>query len=242
MIQNRRYIIIGLIVIAVLIAGWAVWASVYFSPSISLQNSPSSGNGIAQVISTSTSPLETPGPLGDAVLGADDAPVTMVEYASLTCPHCGEFHMRTLPLIKEKYIDTGKVRLVFREYPFDPLATAGFIVALCAGEERYFGFIDLLFSQQNEWMNSVQPMASLESLARQGGFNAEEFRACLKDETLLSHVRDVQGRGQRELEVRSTPTFFINGEKVQGNRPYKELEAIIEQHLPEDMRDTSDGD
>lgn len=176
--------------------------------------------------------LAVPPPMGDMSLGDPKAPVRIYEYASVTCSHCAEFNKDTFPLLKRNYIDTGKVYYTLRDFPFDPIATAGYMLAHCAGPERYFGFVDVLFSTQAQWAFVQTPMDALKSLARQGGFSEESFDACMKNEEIFNHVKSVAERGAQTFGVRSTPTFFINGEKVEGAIPYEELEPIVKKHLP----------
>lgn len=177
--------------------------------------------------------LEEVGPLQDMVLGEADAPVTIIEYASLTCPHCAAFHKQIYPKIKSEYIDTGKAKLIFREFPFDSIATAGFMLARCAEPKRYFGFIDVMFEQQSEWLSLGSPMEGIQEIARQGGFSNEQFQECLTDKDVLEGIRWIQERGANEFGVESTPTFFINGVKITGARPFEVLQPIIEEQLPE---------
>lgn len=168
--------------------------------------------------------LETPNPLGEIVLGAPDAPVTIVEYSSLTCPHCGAFHRDTLPELKAKYVDTGLVKFHFRPFPFDPYATAGAMLAQCVAPAAQVNFLDVLFKRQMQWIQAEQPMDELQALAKQAGLSESDFVVCLKDQNRLDAVRQMQSRAAEELGVRSTPTFFINGEKIQGNQPLSNFE------------------
>ena len=174
--------------------------------------------------------LMQPGPLGDVWLGNKDAKVTIIEYASMTCSHCAHFHQTTWPLLKERYIDTGKARFTLREFPLDPLATAAFMLARCDGDAKYYPIVDLLFSQQANWAY-VQPPASpvdaLEGLLKQAGYSKEKFEACLKDQRVYGAINGVKARGMDTLKVESTPTFFINGSKHPGALPIEEMEKII---------------
>lgn len=175
--------------------------------------------------------LLVPGPLGDMTLGDPMAPVTIVEYASLTCSHCADFNNNTKPKLVEQYIETGKVYYILRDFPFDPIATAAFMLSHCAGQERYFGFVDVLFKQQAQWAFTQTPMEDLKAIARQGGFSEERFDQCMKDQRIFDHVKDVATRGAKTFGVRSTPTFFINGEKVEGALPWEEFQPLIEKAL-----------
>jgi protein-disulfide isomerase len=175
--------------------------------------------------------LAVAGPLGDVVQGSPDAKVTIVEYASLTCSHCGAFHRETYPALKSRYIDSGQVRFVLREFPLDPLATAGFMLARCDGEQKYYPIVDLLFQQQRAWTATDKPLDALRQMMRQAGFSQEKFDSCLKDQKLYDAVNAVKNRGLETFKVDSTPTFFINGERHVGNLSIDELEKIIKPML-----------
>jgi protein-disulfide isomerase len=177
--------------------------------------------------------LATPGPMGDVALGPADAKVTIIEYASLTCSHCAAFHKETWPELKKRYIDTNKVRFVLREFPLDPLATAGFMLARCDGESKYYPVTDLLFDQQRNWAFTEKPLDALRSMMRQAGFSQEKFDSCLKDQKLYDAVNAVKNRGMDQFKVDSTPTFFINGQRHPGNLSIDELEKIIKPLLGE---------
>jgi len=170
------------------------------------------------------------GALPDRVLGDEDAPVTIVEYLSLTCIHCANFHNNTLPEIKERFIDTGQARLITREFPFDPRAEAGAMLARCA-DTRYHAMVDVLFRQRDNWVQVENARDALLQISRVAGFSQESFEACLTDEQLLNDVRAVRARGQEDFGVDSTPTFFINGNKYSGALSVDEMSAIIESHL-----------
>ena len=171
--------------------------------------------------------LLEPGALPDMALGNADAPVTIVEYASMTCPHCAHFHATVLPELKTKYIDTGKVRLIFREFPFDPRAEAGFMLARCSND-KYFPMIDVLFRQQQNWASVENAKDALLQISKLAGFSQESFEACLTDQKLLEDVRAVRKRGEEEFKVDSTPTFFINGNTYKGALTIAEMSAIID--------------
>jgi protein-disulfide isomerase len=172
--------------------------------------------------------LAVAGPLGDKVLGNDLAPVTVIEYASLTCGHCAAFHEVGFKFLKEKYIDTGKVRYILRDFPLDPLAAAGFMLAHCAGDGKYFPMVDLLFAQQKAWTQTDKPVDVLLSLSKQAGFTQESFEACLKNQSIYDGVNAVRKSGTEKFKVDSTPTFFINGRKATGNLTAQQLETLIE--------------
>jgi protein-disulfide isomerase len=171
--------------------------------------------------------LKVPGALGDVFLGQDDAKVTIIEYASMTCPHCAHFHTTTFPALKQKYIDTGKVRFTLREFPFDPLAVAGFMLARCNGNDKYYAMVDLLFTQQKAWVGTPNPSESLSATVKQAGFTQESFEACLKNQAIYDAVNAVRDRGEKVFGVDSTPTFFINGQKQSGALSIEELDKLL---------------
>ncbi|RVA33749.1 DsbA family protein [Mesorhizobium sp. M7D.F.Ca.US.004.03.1.1] len=171
--------------------------------------------------------LMKPGALPDKQLGKDDAKVTIVEYASMTCPHCAHFAETTFPDLKTKYIDTGKARYILREFPFDPSAEAGFMLARCA-KDNYFPMVDVLFRQQANWVGVQNTKDALLQISKLAGFTQESFEACLTDQKLLDDVRSVQKRGANEFKVDSTPTFFINGKTYKGAMSIEEMSAIID--------------
>ena len=171
--------------------------------------------------------LMQPGPLGDVWLGPKDAKVTIIEYASMTCSHCAAFHRTTWPALKERYIDTGKVRFTLREFPLDPLATAAFMLARCDGDAKYYPITDLLFDQQQGWAFQQKPVDALEQMLRQAGISKEKFEACLKDQKLYDGVNATKQRGLDTFKVDSTPTFFINGERYKGEMTIDGMEKVI---------------
>lgn len=174
--------------------------------------------------------LAPAGPLGDQAMGAENAPVTIIEYASMTCPHCAQFQARTFPKLKERYIDTGKVRFIFREFPLDPLAAGAFMLARCADKDKFFPIIDLLFSTQRDWVvpNPLQPLLNV---AKQAGYTEETFNACLKNQQVLDGIQNVRDRAAKVLNVESTPTFFVNGKRVLGDVSIEDLEKEMKPYL-----------
>ncbi|WP_186400473.1 DsbA family protein [Stappia sp. P2PMeth1] len=159
--------------------------------------------------------LLAPGALPDKVFGPDDAPVTIIEYASLTCPHCRTFHVNVWPGLKEKYVDAGKVRFIMREFPFDPRSTAGFMLARCAGDEKWYPTLDLLYRTQETWARTSDGTGAMKSVMGMTGMDEAAFEACLQNEELMQQVQAVAETG-RGFGVDSTPTFFINGQMYKG--------------------------
>ena len=220
-LSRRRLLVAGAALVAVTAAG----GSGYWFLS-------RPGTAMAQSAGGSDVPmadLMAPGPLGDHVLGSPDAPVTIIEYASMTCPHCAHFHETTYPEMKKKYIDTGKVRFIFREFPLDALAAAGSMLARCAGSDKYFPMIETLFSQQREWVVQ-KPLAPMLGIAKQAGFTQQSFDECLANQQMLTALEEGRNRATK-LGVNSTPTFFINGKIIRGALTPEELDKQVAPYL-----------
>jgi len=169
--------------------------------------------------------------LPDVVIGNADAPVTILEYASMTCTHCRDFHTESYPAIKKDYLDTGKAKLIIREFPFDPRAVAAFMLARCAGDERRTAMVDVLFDQQGEWAAAENASVALLKIAQLAGMSQDQFKACLQNTELQSKVVAVQAAGQSDFGVSATPTFFVNGDKYAGALSADQMAAVIEKHL-----------
>jgi protein-disulfide isomerase len=176
--------------------------------------------------------LAKAGPDGDVVLGSDKAPVTIIEYASMTCPHCAHFEETTLPELKKRYIDTGKVRYVMREFPLDALAAAGFMLARCAGKDKYEAVVETLFAKQADWVTQ-QPIEPLKAIAKQFGFTEESFNTCLANQKVLDDISAVRDHAVNKLGVNSTPTFFINGKRLVGDLSIDTMAKEIDPYLKE---------
>ena len=174
-----------------------------------------------------SSDLMQPGPLGDMSLGDPKAPNTVIEYASMTCTHCQRFNAEVFKPFKAKYIDTGKVYYIFRDFPLDPLATSAIMLAHCAPPDRFFALVDLLFQKQKEWAFVDDPKTALFSLVKQAGFTQESFDACLTNQKMLDGVNSVRDRAASKLGVNATPTFFINGKKKEGEQTLEDLDKLL---------------
>jgi protein-disulfide isomerase len=180
----------------------------------------------------STTDLAEPSAIGDMALGSDKAPVTIIEYASMTCSHCAHFAVTTFPKLKERYIDTGKVRYIFREFPLDPLAAGASLLARCADKDKYFSIVDLLFHTRDQWaiQNPIEPLFNV---VKQAGFTREAFNACLDTKNnensrkILAAIEAGRNRASDKFKVQSTPTFFINGKRVAGAISIEEIEKEI---------------
>ena len=150
--------------------------------------------------------------------------------ASMTCPHCARFHADTYPTIKEKYVETGKVKFILREFPFDPRSAAAFMLARCAPGDNRAPLIDAMFENQSRWARAENGQAALFDIARLAGFTEESFKACLTDEELTKNVFATFERGQ-ELGVEATPTFFIEGSKYSGNLTTERMSEVLDAAL-----------
>jgi len=167
--------------------------------------------------------LMAPNPLGEMAIGDEKAPITVIEYASMTCPHCAHFSETTFPELKKRYIDTGKVRFMFREFPLDQLAAAGSILARCAGPDKYFPLVETLFAQQRDWVVQ-KPLAPLMAIAKQAGLTQQAFETCLDNRELLEGIEKVRNQASEKFGVNSTPTLFVNGKRLAGALSIEELE------------------
>lgn len=165
----------------------------------------------------------------DRVMGAAEAPVTMIEYSSLTCPHCASFHKNTLPTLESEWIEAGKMRLVFRHFPLDGLALRAAAVANCLEGERFFTFVEALFRSQERWARASDPVKALGNIAKVAGLDDAAFTACVEDEAEMNRILERAREGARVFEVQSTPTFVINGRKVTGAVPLEEFEKVLDE-------------
>ena len=181
--------------------------------------------GLSPVTAIASGPLPAD---KDMAMGDPKAPVTVIEYASMTCPHCAHFHETYLPDIKKKYIDTGKVRLVFREFPLDRAAWQASMLARCSGEDRFFPYIHILFTQQASWSRAKDPKAELGKLARMGGVSDKDFNACMADKALGDGILKTRKDGQDKYEISSTPSFVIDGKTYAGAMDIKAFSKAVD--------------
>ena len=184
---------------------------------------------ISEASAQSAADVAKPVSLPDMALGPKEAAVTVTEYASMTCPHCASFTENVFPKIKSEFIDTGKIRFVFREFPLDIKAAAGSMLARCIAKDdsgKYFAVIDMLFKQQNEWVvkNTAE---TLTRIGKQAGLSQQQVEECLKDQALLDKIAADQKFANEVLKVNSTPTFFINGEMLRGEQTFEEFSKKV---------------
>ncbi len=195
------------------------------------------GMGVAMAAEDQAAPAKEAAPapvaesaLPDMALGKDDAPVTIVEYSSLTCPHCAHFHEEVMPALKSEYIDTGKVRYIEREFPLNNAALGGSVLARCVDPTRFFAFTDLLFAKQEDWAFKEDALQRLRLYAKQAGLTDADFEKCLDNEALQKKILAVRERGEKE-GVKGTPTFFINGKIFNGAPTLQALAEAMKPYL-----------
>jgi protein-disulfide isomerase len=229
-VTSRRNLLIGSAVVVVLAAAGGGYYLMREPASIlpaKAQDSPPPAGG-----SVNVAELMKPGPLGDMGLGDPKAPITVIEYASMTCPHCAHFSETTFPELKKRYIDTGKVYFIFREFPLDQLAAAGFIEARCVGggPEKYFAMIETLFASQRDWVVQ-RPLQPMVAIGKQAGLSQEQFESCLANQQMIDGIEKVRSDGAQKFGVQSTPTFFINGKLMSGDLPLSDMEKEFAPYL-----------
>jgi protein-disulfide isomerase len=218
-IMNKSvvYGLVGVAVVLAVVAGYFMFSG----PSASLD---SSGAVAIDIKPT------------DRVHGSPNAPITIVEYASMTCSHCARFEREVMPNLVRDYVDTGKVKIVFRDFPLDGAARLASALALCVPQDKYFSFIDLLFLNQKSWLadlNNDQKVSAdeiVEGLAQMGrfaGFNREKVESCIGDQSTLAYIDQTQADAQAKYGINSTPTFFINGEAQKGEIHWEELDKKL---------------
>ncbi len=219
--MHRRRILAGLGLAAVTAAGWFVSRPARQPPALA---------ALAQ--DSDPAAIDT-GRVLEMTLGAEDAPVTVIEYASFTCPHCAAFHREVMPRLRADYIDTGKVRLIYREVYFDRFGLWAGMIARCGGPERYFGVVGLLYEKQRDWLGSGDPAtvaANLRTLGISAGLEAEAIDVCMADGEMAQAMVAVFQQNATADGVQSTPTFLVNGEK-HSNMPFAEFAALIDSKL-----------
>ena len=175
----------------------------------------------------SAAPVTVQEAMAERSLGKPDAPVTIIEFASLTCPHCKDFEINVLPKLKAAYIDPGKVKFVYRDFPLDGRALLAAMVARCAPKDRYFAFIDALFRGQDNWARAQDPIQALGQVAKLGGMSQTDFDACYKNQALFDAIKKDAVDAQSQYKIESTPTFIINGKKMDGAHTFESFETAL---------------
>jgi protein-disulfide isomerase len=200
------------------------WAAARLAPACALALVATSLPAPAASEDQLAAALMQPGPLPDIVEGAPDAPATIVEYASMTCSHCADFAVHVWPALKARYVETGKAKFILREFPLDPLAVIAFMAARCQGPDKRDAMIDRLFADQDDWAFRDEP---IERLRRETGLSPEDFLACVKDKTLFDGVSAIHDSAAARFGVDSTPTFFINGRRLEGEPQLAQFDQAL---------------
>lgn len=182
-----------------------------------------------QDVVAKTAPTKLP----DIVLGKDSAPITLIEYASFTCSHCSRATNTVLPLVEEKYIKTGKVKLIYRDYPMDRIGLHASAIARCVPKENFYPFVKVIHKYYKKWLNTSEPIETVKQYASMSGLDPDKADRCLKDEDLMDAIIAFRTEASEKYNINATPTFIFNEgeEKLEGNQPYKAFEAVIEKLL-----------
>jgi protein-disulfide isomerase len=222
--MKRRNILIGLGVVAAgAAAGGAYWLS-RGGPAPSTAGQTATAPTSVAAVAAGDMPLFD----DDRILGDPAAPVTILEFSSLTCPHCAAFHRETLPQVKSEWIESGRARLVYRHYPLDQVALRAAAVTNCIPGDGFFGFLDVLFANQEKWAHSQDPFTVVGQYAALAGLDKATFDACLNDTAAIDRILEKQSDGTAKYNIASTPTFVVNGTPVVGNRSYEEFNGALE--------------
>jgi protein-disulfide isomerase len=231
---NRTMLILGAVALALLVAVGIYYLRGGFTPSATRVADKDK-------VDPSVAALLAPGPLPEMTLGSENAPNLIVEYASMTCPHCAQFQTEVFPQVKTKYIDTGKVRYIFREFPLDGLALAASMLARCSGD-KYFPMIDALFQTQKTWaVPGAEGKEKLAQVAKQAGISQEEFDKCVADKDLFNKIVLIRQRGNEEFQVDSTPSFFINGKRLRGEHRIEDFDVALGEKPAKSEGDKTEG-
>ena len=199
-----------------------------FADDRATQPGPTAPTPAPAADTVNTGQLMIPGPLEEKTLGDPQAPVTVVEYVSMTCPHCARFATDTFPAFKAKYIDTGKAFYILREFPLDQLALVAIAGARCAPGDKFFEIVERLFREQQDWAFVNQPAPALISRLADEGLTKEQFTTCLNDSTLIQNIMNVEDRASKAFGVEGTPTFFFNGQRHVGELTMAQADALME--------------
>jgi protein-disulfide isomerase len=227
----KRIVVVGVAVLVVAL-GIGLWVTQGGNQPSSTGADASSGLGTPLKDAVRTAVYQADGLLPEAVQGSATAPLTVIEYASLTCPHCAAFQRETLPSVKTDYVETGKVKLIYRDFPLDNLAMGAALLAHCSGPDRYFGFVEILFRSQTTWVMAQNPRQELIKVARLANMSNDQAEACLADDKLLKAIQERAKTASEKFGVDSTPTFFVGNRKVSGEIPYADFKKILDAEMP----------
>ena len=165
--------------------------------------------------------------LEEKSLGKPDAPIKMIEFASLTCGHCARFHNEVMPTIKEKYINNGKIFFTYKDFPLDKFALKASIISRCSGNKNYFSFLDVFYKKQSSWTRSQDPFKSLLKIAKIGGLKDEEIKVCVGNKSIEDGLLKDRLQSSKKYDITATPTIYLNGKKYTGDLTLEALELKI---------------
>jgi protein-disulfide isomerase len=169
--------------------------------------------------------------IADRVLGSTNAKITVIEYASMTCPHCAEFHAGPFQMLKTEYIKTGKVRFIYRDFPLDQLALAAAMMARCASKERYYPIVDIIFRTQANWAKQANPTDALSQIGLLSGISKKTYKACVGNKDIYEGVMKIRNDGEAKFDIQSTPTIIINGKPIKGHLTAEKLRLTLDSEL-----------
>ena len=169
--------------------------------------------------------------IADRVLGSANAKITVIEYASMTCPHCAEFHAGPFQILKTEYIKTGKVRFIYRDFPLDRLALAAAMMARCAPKERYYPIVDIIFRTQTNWAKQANPTEALSQIGLLSGISKKTYKACVGNKDIYEGVMKIRNDGEAKFDIQSTPTIIINGKPIKGHLTPEKLRLTLDSEL-----------
>ena len=224
---------IGAVIVGVVLTRPAAVEQTSAATAIPAAVEPAAAESAAPVASSAPPGETVQATAFDRPIGDPDAPITIIEYASFTCVHCGTFHNEIWPDLKAQYVDTGQVYFLFRDFPLNGLALSASLLTHCVPEDAYHGTVTELFRSQEEWMGSEDPMSRLLAIGVFAGASEAELEACMADRSLAENIIAVRLEGEAAYEVSGTPTFVINGETITGARPIEAFTEIIERLLPD---------
>ena len=169
--------------------------------------------------------------IADRVLGSTNAKITVIEYASMTCPHCAEFHAGPFQMLKTEYIKTGKVRFIYRDFPLDRLALAAAMMARCAPKERYYPIVEIIFRTQTNWAKQANPTDALSQIGLLSGISKKTYKACVGNKDIYEGVMKIRNDGEAKFDIQSTPTIIINGKPIKGHLTAEKLRLTLDSEL-----------
>jgi protein-disulfide isomerase len=193
--------------------------------------SPETASAELKTKNAKSNPFAIESIIEDRVLGSTNAKITVIEYASMTCPHCAKFHAGPFQILKTEYIETGKVRFIYRDFPLDRLALAAAMMARCAPKERYYPIIDIIFRTQENWAKKANPTDALSQIGLLSGISKKAYKACVGNKEIYEGVMKIRNDGGAKFNIQSTPTIIINGKPIKGHLTAEKLRLTLNSEL-----------